>query len=134
MAKHLNDKDIERIVELLDGWSNKLTWDALCEACRPVVGVAPVRQTLYRSARIRYSYKQTKDRLRDESSELKVPPTLKAAAERISRLENENSRLKHENDLLLEQFVVWQYNAYIHGLTDRDLNKPLPAIDLGRTE
>jgi len=134
MAKHLSDTDNERIIELLDGWSGNLTWDALCEACRQVVGTAPVRQTLYRSARIRHAFKQTKNRLRDAASELKVPPTLKSAAERIARLENENGRLKHENDLLLEQFVVWQYNAHIHGLTDVDLNRALPGIDRGNTE
>lgn len=134
MAKHLTDSDIERIVELLDGWSDKLTWEALCEACKPLLGTAPVRQTLYRHARIRHAYKLAKERLRDASEGLKVPPTLKAAAERIARLENENERLKRENNLLLEQFVVWQYNAHIHGLSDRDLNKPLPAIDRGRTE
>jgi hypothetical protein len=41
------------------------------------------------------------------------------AIERIARLERENERLKRENSELLQQFIVWQYNAHIHGLSDR---------------
>ncbi len=26
MAKHLTDRDVERVVEILDGWRDKLTW------------------------------------------------------------------------------------------------------------
>lgn len=32
------------------------------------------------------------------------------------------------------QFVVWQYNAYAHGLSDRELSKALPVIDRGQTD
>ena len=38
LAKHLTDCDIERIVEIIDGWSDKLTWEALCGACLPIIG------------------------------------------------------------------------------------------------
>jgi len=34
---------------------------------------------------------------------------------------------------LLEQFVVWQYNAYKHGIKEHQLNAPLPRIDRERT-
>jgi len=45
--------------------------------------------------------------------------------ERIARLERENERLKRENAELLKQFVVWQYNTHIRGLSDYELNKTL---------
>jgi uncharacterized protein (UPF0335 family) len=48
---------------------------------------------------------------------------MRVAIERIARLERENKRLKRENTGLLQQLVVWQYNAYIHGLSDHKLNK-----------
>lgn len=57
---------------------------------------------------------------------------MRVAIERIARLERENERLKRENMELLQQYVVWQYNASIHGLNDRELNKALPGIDRGR--
>jgi len=45
---------------------------------------------------------------------------MRVAAERIARLERENDRLKRENNELLEQYVVWQYNAHINGLSGRE--------------
>lgn len=47
-------------------------------------------------------------------------------------LKAENERLKRENRDLLQQFVVWQYNAHVHGLSDQNLNKALPKIDRRR--
>jgi len=35
---------------------------------------------------------------------------------------------------ILQQFVVWQYNAHIHGLIDLEFNKALPGIDRGQTD
>ena len=129
MAKHLNDTDIERIVEILDGWKEKLGWEALCDACQPVIGVKPARQTLMKFARIKNAFIATKKRLKEAIPELPAPPSMRVAIERIARLERENDRLKRENTELLQQFVVWQYNAHIHGLSDRELNKALPGID-----
>ncbi len=134
LAKHLTDKDIERIVGLLDGWKDKLTWEALCDACFPIIGTKPARQTLLKFTRITKAFKACKDRIKEDVPEFRAPPSIRVAIERITRLERENERLKRENIELLEQFVVWQYNAHIHGLSDCNLNRALPGIDRGRTE
>jgi hypothetical protein len=134
LAKHLTDYDVKRIVEMLDGWRDKLTWETLCDACLPVIGVKPVRQTLVKFARIQNAFKACKKRLKEEVPSIKLPPTMRVATERIARLEVENERLRRENRELLEQFVVWQYNAHVRGLSDRDLNRPLPGIDRGQTD
>ena len=63
-----------------------------------------------------------------------LPPSMRVAVERINRLEQENERLKRENGQLLEQFVVWQYNAHAHGLNDHLLTRSLPSIDRGQTD
>lgn len=55
------------------------------------------------------------------------------AAQRIDRLTREVERLERENTALLEQFVVWQYNAFTHGLSQEELNKGLYEIDRGQT-
>jgi len=134
MAKHLSDRDIEKVVELLDGWRGDLNWEALCNACGPVIGTVPARQTLYRVTRIKNAFQLTKERLKRERDDgEKLPSSMRVAADRITRLERENERLTQENSQLLEQFVVWQYNAYTRGLTDKDLNRPLPSIDRGRS-
>lgn len=133
MAKHLRDRDIERIVKILDGWRDKLNWEALCKVCANTIGTEPARQTLYKIVRIRDAFDATKIRLKEKSKQITTPPNMRVAIERIERLTNENSRLKRENDRLLEQFVVWQYNAHVKGLSDVDLNRALPAIDRGQT-
>lgn len=133
MAKHLTDRDIQRVVELLDGWRGKLTWEILGSACEPIIGTAPARQTLYRCTRIAQAYEQAKARTKQVRGPSKSLPTVQTALDRIARLTAENERLQMENSRLLEQFVVWQYNAHVRGLTAAQLNAPLPAIDRGQT-
>jgi hypothetical protein len=134
MAKHLTDSNIETVVTILDGWHGKLTWEALCQACKMRIGVKPSRQTLWKIVRIEQAYEACKKRLKEGEPKLTIPPSLKIAAETIARLERENERLRRENSGLLEQFVVWQYNAYAAGRTKFDLNRPLPTRDMGNTD
>ncbi len=134
MAKHLSDMDIERIVEILDGWNEKLIWESLCDACLPAIGVKPARQTLMKFVRIKNAFIAAKKRFKDGAPEIPAPPSMRVAIERIARLERENERLNRENTELLQQFVVWQYNAHIHGLSDRELRKALPKVDRGQTD
>lgn len=134
MGRHLSDRDIDKVIGMLDGWRDELTWESLCAACYNAIGTTPVRQTLYRIERVRQAYLVAKERIRNGAEDLPIPTSLRVAAERIARLENENKRLKRELAALLHQFVVWQYNAHVKGLTNVDLNRPLPTIDRGRTE
>ena len=129
LAKHLSDQDVDKIIGILDGWQGKLTWDALCESASKHVGKRPTRQSLNAHIKIKTAFVDKKKRLKDESFEVKMPPSLAVAGQRIKRLVEENARLKSENDRLIEQYVIWQYNAYRHGLTKEKLNASLPAID-----
>lgn len=132
-SRHLKNRDIEAILELLDGWDGDVTWKALCDACGPAIGFIPTRQTLYKFSRIVGAVKLAKERAKEGTKELKIPPTLAMAAKRIDRLTREVDRLERENAALLEQFVVWQYNAFTHGLSQEELNKGLYEIDRGQT-
>jgi hypothetical protein len=133
MARHLTDADVVKITAILDGWKGSLTWERLCDECVPRIGFRPVRQTLYRAATIQSAFEATKKRLSKRDADLSMPSSLRAAAERIARLEAENARLKQDNSHLLNQFVVWQYNAHMMGLTKDQLNRDLPKVDLGTT-
>ena len=133
MAQHLTDQDIENIVEILDYWSpnDKLTWDRLCNAIEQQLELtpAPTRQTLQKYARIKNAFdlgkKSPTARLRMSRAKEKVPASLKIAQVRIDALESQTQRLEKENSMLLEQFVVWQYNAYKYGISIEKLNEPL---------
>ncbi|MBB5940797.1 hypothetical protein [Xanthomonas sp. 3307] len=134
MGRHLRDRDVQRIVEILDGWKSELTWEALVQTCQKRLDLQPVRQTLYRSMRIREAYELAKARVRSDALSVPLPSSLRAAGERIVRLEAENARLRRENDGLMGQFVIWQYNAHLRGMFEAELNCPLPEVDLGLTQ
>jgi hypothetical protein len=135
MARHLSSKDIAAVVDILRGWTrDRLTWELLCDEVALVLQSRPARQTLYARTEIRSAYVARKKGLKDDKSSLPQPSSLTVAALRISRLEAENAELRNINSSLLEQFVVWQYNAYKFGVSDVQLNEELPTIDRERSE
>lgn len=133
MARHLTDYDVGRVLNILSGWRGRLTWALLVHEVGRVLGFAPARQTLARDLQIKTAFRLAKNRSSDRPR-VTVPDSLRAAAQRITRLEADNARYAAENEQLLLQFYVWRYNAYAHGLTEQQLSRPLPRLDRGRTE
>lgn len=130
-SKNLNDSSILKIVEILDGWSTKLTWDLLVEAINFRTSNTYTRQALHKHERIKNAFKLRKLDLSngDETIRTALTPELQKALERIARLEVETKRLNSENTLLLEQSVRWAYNAHMRGLDFDFLNKSLPPVN-----
>jgi hypothetical protein len=134
-GKNLTDDAIEQIVRLLDGWEGKLTWEALIDASVTRLHCKYTRQALHKHERIRAAYALRKESLRGQK-EVAVPRgsgPLTDAMVRIARLEAENQRLEAENQRLLEQFVVWAYNAHTRGLDKEFLSQPLPRVNRDQT-
>jgi hypothetical protein len=130
--KNLDDEVIGAIVQVLDGWSGKLSWETLIDAIEMRAGLRYTRQALHRHERIRLAFTVRKKALSgsaDEQHREAVSPELQVALERIARLEAENQRLAAENNNLLDQFVRWAYNAHTRNLGKEFLNKPLPGVD-----
>ncbi len=135
LAKHLTKHDVDAIVNLILGWKNeKLTWEAICESSEMLVGKKPTRQSLNNNKPIKEAFSARKSGIRQLGIHKPKPSNLNVAADRIAHLKAENDMLKKKNTALLEQFVVWQYNAYKHGMSESKLNEPLPRIDRERTE
>ncbi|MFK5893997.1 MAG: hypothetical protein QM504_12320 [Pseudomonadota bacterium] len=129
MAKHISDTDIEKIVSLIDGWDDdvKFTWEKLCDRAKDHLSIMTTRQTLQKFNRIKDAYEQKKILLRQNGKVKSKPvPSLNIAAKRIAKLDAENTRLKREQEQLLSQFMVWQYNAYANGMSMEQLNNPMP--------
>ncbi|HEY2606135.1 MAG TPA: hypothetical protein VGJ10_09040 [Paraburkholderia sp.] len=129
--RNLDDKVVATIVEVLDGWGGRLTWEALIEAVERREGLRYTRQALHRHERIRLAYTVRKKALSGQNALPReaASPELQVALDRIARLEAENQRLEAENNALLEQFARWAYNAQTRNLTKEFLNNPLPAVD-----
>lgn len=132
-AKNLDDAGIKEIVEILDGWSEKLTWDLLIDAINFRTHNEYTRQTLHKHERIRNAFDLRKIALADGDATIRSvrSPELQKALERIARLEVEAKRIESENTQLLEQFVRWAYNAHTRGLDSNFLNRPLPPVSRG---
>ncbi|WP_223534828.1 hypothetical protein [Pseudomonas sp. GL-B-16] len=134
MAKHLTSNDIKTVVSLIDTWEGKLAWDALCDAAAPLIRTRPTRQTLSSHNTIKEAFGHKKTQIKTGFTSSKRPASLNIAEQRISRLENENHRLKAENAELLLRFIKWQYNAYKHGISKDKLDAALPTIDRDSSE
>lgn len=134
-ARNIDNKIIEEIVGILDGWSGKLTWDLLIEAVAKRFRHTYSRQALFQHERILSAFQQRKDVLAEARSKTPKPANLHSAEEvemlvaRNERLVAENDRLKTENNRLLEQFALWAYNAHTRGLSEAFLSQPLPRVD-----
>ncbi len=135
-SKNLDDQMIREIVEILDGWSDDLTWDGLVDTIDRRLGQRYTRQALHKHERIRQAFKARKMAAADVRGVVgKVAdPVLQLTLDRLARVEAENERLKRESAALLEQFVRWTYNAGLKGLTLDVLNQQLPAVNRGQSD
>lgn len=133
--KNLDDTRIKLIVGLLDGWSGDLTWERLIGAIELRLFSRYTRQALYSHEPIRLAFKLRKEECVSvpQTSTVARSAALQVALETIARLEAENRRLETTHSRLLEQFSIWSYNAYTHGLSEDALNRPLPRVDRGQT-
>lgn len=134
-ADNLTDDTIEKIASILDGWSDKLTWDKLIDEIEFRLNTRYTRQALSKHQRIKSAFQITKERV---SGEIETLPSMSIEVammiQKVTRIEAEKNRLHHENQDLLAQFARWAYNAYSKGITIDDLNKPLSEVDRGKTK
>jgi predicted GIY-YIG superfamily endonuclease len=129
-ARNLDDRAIQQIVEILDGWSSpKLTWELLIEKILLCLRAEYTRQALHKHTRIKEAFAARKQELAERDP--KEVKALTPEQQRIARLEAENERLKRENNNLLEQFNRWVYNGYTKQMDERMrdfMNQPLSPV------
>ena len=131
MAKHLTNDDVKMIVNMLHKWTYELTWDLLVDACREKLGITTTRQALSRKQEIKETFQLTKKRLKVKGENYARPNSINVAHQRIEALSNELDALREAHDFLVEKFTRWQYNALSRGMTQEELERPLPRHDLG---
>ena len=132
MGTHLTKDDVEEVVSVLDSWpaGTTLTWDAVLRRCEAQHGIYSTRRTFWRNPKIRLAFKTRKATLRAERPSRSSASFLES---QIRTLRAENARLSKENQRLSELFAQWQYNAYKRGITEHDLNGPMPRADRRRS-
>jgi len=136
-APDLTPELIQVVLETLDGWKGKLTWDLLLAAVEKATGITYSRFTLAEYPEVANAFSLKKESLRGvRKSEPATPrdERVRAALEQVTRLQATVERLRQENMLLKEQFVTWALNAERKGVTISMLNAPLPMPERARTK
>lgn len=128
-APDLTPELLQQVIDMLDGWDGKLTWELLLASVEELSGHRYSRYTFADYPDIALAFSNRKGDLRGALPRTKSEPKdekLREASKRSDRLIAKNSRLEAENRLLTEQFVVWAINAERKGVTMDMLNAPLP--------
>ena len=100
-------------MRVLDRWEGRLTWPLFCAQVAKILHVGSVsRHTLLRYEGINHRFKVRQRELQEAADQEPRDYTLEAANKRIRDLEAHVRRLEDTNNLLLEKFQRWQYNAY----------------------
>ena len=136
-APDLTDDRIAKVIEMLDEWKGKLTWELLLGAAEKATGHRYSRFTFAEYPEIANAFSLRKDALRGTLPRPRGEPRderLRAALAQIERYKAKINRLEAENQLLTEQFVTWATNAERKGVTMNMLNAPLPKPERDRSK
>ncbi|WP_124671729.1 hypothetical protein [Burkholderia cepacia] len=129
-SPNLTADRIDSIVGIIRSWEGRLTWPALIKAVATQMRSTYTRQALYNQERIRVAFGVYRASSNINGIDKRpVSAALRASMERVQRLELENAELRKREELLLEQFVRWAYNAATRGLSEEFLNRPLPPLN-----
>lgn len=136
-APALTDERIQVVLDTLDAWKGKLTWDLLIAAAAKTTGITYSRFTFGEYPQVANAFSMKKDALRgtwDSKSTSPRDERVRTALEQAERSRAKAKRLEQENQLLLEQFVTWAINAERKGVTVAMLNAPLPKPQRDRSK
>lgn len=136
-APDLTQDHIATVLDTLDTWRGKLTWDLLLDKLEEVWGHRYSRFTLSSYAEVSNAFAHRKDALRGTlptSRGTPSDPRIRAAMEQAARFKAKAERLEAENNLFLERFVTWAHNAERRGVSMDTLNTPLPKPDRDRSK
>ena len=95
------------------------------------MSIEPSRQTLARQEPIKIAFDIRKAELRKGELD---GGDVRVLGQRVQRLTTENRELCVQIERYKERLVRWQYNAWKkRGLTEHDLEEPLPELDRDRS-
>ncbi|MFC0909703.1 hypothetical protein ACFGYC_01865 [Pasteurella multocida] len=126
----ITEENLEDIIMLINTWEGKLTWDLLCSEVSQLLNIKSIeRQSLANYSDIQKAFSTRKQRIKENSKANPQPNvTIDYLQKQVNNLKAQVQRLEEINEQYKQKFIVWQYNAYMHGMTEDKLNKPLIAV------
>ena len=130
----ITEENLEDIIMLIKTWEGKLTWKLLCSKVSELLNIKSIeRQSLSNYPDIQKAFSQQKQKMKEDAKKEPVPNvTMDYLRKQVNNLKAQVQRLEEINERYKQQFIVWQYNAYMHGMTQDTLNKPLIAVNRQR--
>lgn len=127
----ITEENLEDIIMLINTWEGKLTWDLLCSEVSQLLNIKSIeRQSLANYSDIQKAFSTRKQRIKENSKANPQPNvTIDYLQKQVNNLKAQVQRLEEINEQYKQKFIVWQYNAYMHGMTEDNLNKPLIAVN-----
>lgn len=130
----IDDAAVQRVCQLIRNWpaTIPLTWEALVKMTAQVEKGGWTRQGLNRHKAIVDAFQQRKLDLR-KSPKPSKDPLVVVLRRQIEDRDAENRTLREKLSHYEERFIVMIRNATARGLTQNDLEAPLPPIDRAGT-
>lgn len=127
----ITEENLEDIIMLINTWEGKLTWDLLCSEVSQLLNIKSIeRQSLANYSDIQKAFSTRKQRIKENFKANPQPNvTIDYLQKQVNNLKAQVQRLEEINEQYKQKFIVWQYNAYMHGMTEDKLNKPLIAVN-----
>jgi hypothetical protein len=127
----VTEENLEDIIMMIKTWEDKLTWDLLCSKVSELLNIKSIeRQSLANYSDIQEAFSKQKQKLKEKAKANPEPNvTMDYLQKQVNNLKAQVQRLEEINERYKQQFIVWQYNAYMHGMTEDKLNKPLIAVN-----
>jgi hypothetical protein len=121
---HIKPEHVKKICELIHQWVGpQINWTDVCKACASILDYIPSRSGLSSHEKIQIAFQSRKQQLKITPPERQPLPNSRAAAVRaIETRDGEIAALTLQVNELLDQFVRWQYNAALYGVTPEMLN------------
>ena len=127
----ITEENLEDIIMLINTWEGKLTWDLLCSEVSQLLNIKSIeRQSLANYSDIQKAFSTRKQRIKENSKANPQPNvTIDYLQKQVNNLKAQVQRLEEINEQYKQKVIGWQYNAYMHGMTEDKLNKPLIAVN-----
>lgn len=132
-GKKLTPERVKEIVRIIENLTGEISWQKVIETVERTLLIRYTRQALAGHNAIQKAFAAARLKWAGERAE--NPASHRAGNDaRVERYKADVGRLLKENDRLINQHVIWLYNANLHGLSEEQLNMPIPPVNRGQTK